>query len=41
MNDDGQTALDVARVNGYSDVVRGIEVHTHFSFFWILQSSSM
>lgn len=39
INVDGQTALDVARFK-YNNV-RAIEVHTHFSFLWILQSSYM
>ncbi|KAL7609548.1 hypothetical protein Lser_V15G13886 [Lactuca serriola] len=35
MNDDGETALDVARVNGYSNVVRAIENHICLFSGWL------
>nr|XP_043628367.1 putative E3 ubiquitin-protein ligase XBAT35 [Erigeron canadensis] len=37
INDDGLSALDVARVNGYSNVVRAIEEHSCFFSGWLLE----
>ncbi|GJU72671.1 putative E3 ubiquitin-protein ligase XBAT35 isoform X1 [Tanacetum coccineum] len=37
MNDDCQTALDVARVKGYSNVVRAIESHICLFSGWLLE----
>ncbi|KAJ0672887.1 putative ankyrin repeat-containing domain-containing protein [Helianthus annuus] len=35
MNDDCQTALDVARIKGYSNIVRAIESHLCLFSGWL------
>lgn len=39
MNDDCQTPLDVARVKGYGNIVRAIEVFFEVSYHFTIDSS--